>query len=159
MLRVGSQASSFDCSLVLQGQLQSCAWNELHDGKTLILHFCSTTQLSQFPDHLAALVSAAERCGRLGARSAAVLPETDLEILSWLEPAPDKQPIEEVGLSFIVDSSAEIASLYDMFDPECNRLFGHVVVDSSRLVRVFTANSFPLSTNAEELEQCVAVIA
>ena len=158
MLKPGNPAPSFDCSAVVDHEVVELNWNEVHERRTLVLHFDSIENYTASPDDLVALNNSVGDFERHQAKVAVVCRDHVFEILDWAIRCADEGGSGEIEFPIIVDSDSRIASMYDMLAADGCSLWGHVIIDPVGRIRKIAMSSFRVSPNVDELMRCVSSI-
>tara|TARA_R110000850_G_scaffold55417_19_gene131116 strand:- start:1410 stop:1901 length:492 start_codon:yes stop_codon:yes gene_type:complete len=158
MLTPGNPAPSFDCSAVVDHDVVELTWNQLHQRRTLVLHFDSIENYAALPDDLVALSHSLGDFVRIRANVAVVCRDHFSEILEWANRSADEGGPGEIRFPLVVDSDNQIASIYDILNAEGCALWGHIIIDPAGKVRQIAMSFFPVSLKVDELIRCVTSI-
>lgn len=158
MLTLGTSAPSFDCRALIDHEVVDLNWNQVHDGRTLVLQFDSIEDFTTLPDDLTALSNSAVDFERLNANVAVVCRDHVFEILDWANRSIDEGGPGEIAFPVIVDSDDRIASMYDMLNADGCSLSGQIIIDAAGRVRHVAMSFLHVGPNVDELIRCVTAI-
>src|SRR4051812_11189025 len=125
MVRVGLAAPPFDCAAVVNGGLTPLSWQQVHEGRALVLVFGPLAALAQSAERFLALADAA---GRLQARLALVCREPPGQVLAWAVRSGRAGGLGRLGLLLLTDGEQRAAGLYDLAAPDGTLLWGRFLI-------------------------------
>ena len=147
MLAVGEMAPAFGGLAVVQGEIKSLTWRDIHGGRALALFFEPDTETG-CADHLLSLNDRSAEWKRLDASALVVCPDTPDEILRGLEmrlkPAAFLLPI-------LADAEERVSSTYEAVSSAGEALWGRILVDREGRVREVALSDAPFPTDVDAL--------
>ena len=155
MILVGSRSPTFDCTAIVNCEVQELAWNQLCENKVLVLLFTSFQFDSAQLGYLFHLNNKRNQIEQLRTKIAIVCRDDLYDIRVWLDNILDEEGLDSFSLPIIVDSDNRIASLYDLLFPDGRATWGHLIIDADGIVQQASACSVPLETDVNELIRCI----
>lgn len=147
MLAVGEMAPAFSGLAVVQGEIKSLTWRDIHGGKALALFFEPNTETG-CADHLVSLNERSHEWKSLDASALVVCPDTPDEILRRLE---RRLHPEDFLLPMVADAEERVASTYEVVSPAGEALSGRILVDREGRVREVALSDAPFPTDVDAL--------
>lgn len=147
---VTSQAPTFDCKAVVDGQITELTWDKLHDGKWLVLFFYPLDFTFVCPTEIIAYSDAAGRFEKIGAKAAAISVDSAFSHLAWVNMPRNKGGLGNVTFPLIADLDKSIAKKYDVLLDAGIALRGLFVIDPKGVIRHATINDLPVGRNVDE---------
>ncbi len=149
---VTSPAPTFDCTAVVGEDIKSLSWNELHDGKWLVLFFYPLDFTFVCPTEIIAFSDSAARFTEIGAKMAAVSVDSQYSHLAWVKMARTDGGLGKVNFPLIADLNKDIARKYDvLLEGGGVALRGLFIIDPKGVVRHATINDLPVGRNVDEV--------
>ncbi len=153
---VTSPAPTFDCTAVINGQIQVLTWPELHEGKWLVLFFYPLDFTFVCPTEIIAFSEAHDRFAELGAKVAAISVDSQFTHLAWTQLPRAEGGLGEVSFPLIADLDKNIARAYDVLLDEGVSLRGLFLIDPKGIVRQATINDLPVGRNVDEVLRLIS---
>ncbi len=148
---VTSPAPTFDCTAVVGGEIKNITWNELHEGKWLVLFFYPLDFTFVCPTEIIAFSDASGRFSEIGAKVAAVSVDSQFTHLAWVNTPRKQGGLGQVTFPLIADLNKEIARKYDVLLEEAGvSLRGLFIIDPQGVIRHATINDLPVGRNVDE---------
>ncbi|MCP4251283.1 MAG: peroxiredoxin [bacterium] len=148
---VTSPAPQFDCTAVVGEDIKKLTWNELHDGKWLVLFFYPLDFTFVCPTEIVAFSDAGDRFAEVGTKVAAISVDSQFSHLAWVKTPRNQGGLGKVSFPMIADLNKEIARKYDVLLEEAGiALRGLFIIDPKGVVRHATINDLPVGRNVDE---------
>ena len=148
---VTSPAPTFDCTAVVGGEIKKITWNELHEGKWLVLFFYPLDFTFVCPTEIIAFSDAGGRFSEIGAKVAAVSVDSQFTHLAWVNTPRNQGGLGQVTFPLIADLNKEVARKYDVLLEEAGvSLRGLFIIDPQGVIRHATINDLPVGRNVDE---------
>lgn len=147
---VTSKAPTFDATAVVGKEIVELKWDQIHDGKWLVLFFYPLDFTFVCPTEIIAFSEAKAKFDELGAKVAAVSVDSQFTHLAWVNTPRKEGGLGEVSFPIIADLNKEIARSYDVLFNESVALRGLFIIDPKGIVRHSTINDLPVGRNVDE---------
>ena len=147
---VTSKAPTFDATAVVGKEIVELKWDQIHDGKWLVLFFYPLDFTFVCPTEIIAFSEAKAKFDELGAKVAAVSVDSQFTHLAWVNTPRKEGGLGEVSFPIIADLNKEIARSYDVLFNESVALRGLFIIDPKGIVRHATINDLPVGRNVDE---------
>jgi len=147
---VTSKAPTFDATAVVGKEIVELKWDQIHDGKWLVLFFYPLDFTFVCPTEIIAFSEAKGKFDELGAKVAAVSVDSQFTHLAWVNTPRKEGGLGEVSFPIIADLNKEIARSYDVLFNESVALRGLFIIDPKGIVRHATINDLPVGRNVDE---------
>ena len=148
---VTSPAPTFDCKAVVGQEIKELKWNDLHEGKWLVLFFYPLDFTFVCPTEIIAFSDAYDRFAEIGAKVAAVSVDSQFTHLAWVNTARSDGGLGKVTFPIIADLNKDIARKYDvLLEGAGIALRGLFLIDPKGIVRHATVNDLPVGRNVDE---------
>lgn len=148
---VTSPAPQFDCTAVVNGQIkEGLSWQELHEGKWLVLFFYPLDFTFVCPTEIIAFSDAHDRFAKLNAKVAAVSVDSQFTHLAWVNTPRSEGGLGKVTFPLIADLDKNIARAYDVLLDDGIALRGLFIIDPNGVIRQATINDLPVGRNVDE---------
>jgi alkyl hydroperoxide reductase subunit AhpC len=148
---VTSPAPKFECTAVVNGQIKQVTWQELHEGKWLVLFFYPLDFTFVCPTEIIAFSEAHEKFAKLGAKVAAISVDSQYTHLAWVNTSRANGGLGKVSFPLIADLDKNIARSYDVLLDGGVALRGLFLIDPKGVVRQATINDLPVGRNVDEV--------
>jgi alkyl hydroperoxide reductase subunit AhpC len=152
MVNIGILAPRFSGTALVRGNLQRLRWRDIHQGKTLLLLF--DAHAARAGTDLPVLNQAAVRLRSLHANLAVVCRPPLGETTAWAT-----ERIAQLSWPLILDPEDDLASRYDLVDPDGKAFWGQFIIDSSGIVRQSEVCGCHLPADVEEMVRFVQAVA
>ncbi len=152
---VTSPAPTFDCTAVSGGDIVQLTWDQLHEGKWLVLFFYPLDFTFVCPTEIIAFSDAADRFAALGAKVAAVSVDSQFAHLAWVNTPREKGGLGRVTFPLIADLDKHIARSYDVLLDAGISLRGLFLIDPEGVVRHATINDLAVGRSVDEVIRVV----
>jgi len=147
---VTSPAPKFDCQAVVGEQIKSLKWDELHDGKWLVLFFYPLDFTFVCPTEIVAFSDAFDRFAAIDAKIASVSVDSAFTHLAWINTPREKGGLGPISFPMIADLNKSIARDYEVLLDKGIALRGLFIIDPKGIVRHSTINDLPVGRNVDE---------
>ena len=147
---VTSKAPTFDATAVVGKEIVELKWDQIHDGKWLVLFFYPLDFTFVCPTEIIAFSEAKGKFDEVGAKVAAVSVDSQFTHLAWVNTPRKEGGLGEVTFPIIADLNKEIARSYDVLFNESVALRGLFIIDPKGIVRHATVNDLPVGRNVDE---------
>ena len=147
---VTSKAPTFDATAVVGKEIVELKWDQIHDGKWLVLFFYPLDFTFVCPTEIIAFSEAKGKFDEVGAKVAAVSVDSQFTHLAWVNTPRKEGGLGEVTFPIIADLNKEIARSYDVLFNESVALRGLFIIDPKGIVRHATINDLPVGRNVDE---------
>ena len=147
---VTSKAPTFDATAVVGKEIVELKWDQIHDGKWLVLFFYPLDFTFVCPTEIIAFSEAKGKFDEVGAKVAAVSVDSQFTHLAWVNTPRKEGGLGEVSFPIIADLNKEIARSYDVLFNESVALRGLFIIDPKGIVRHATVNDLPVGRNVDE---------
>jgi peroxiredoxin (alkyl hydroperoxide reductase subunit C) len=158
MVGVGLAAPHFDGSAVADGHLVELSWQQVHEGKTLVLLFDPIDGKTHSPEYLVAVSNAVTRLGEPHAKVAVVWRNDPHETLAWVERPRAEGGSGALAFPLIADPDGRIAGLYGLLTTGRTPLWGQFLIDPAGIIRHAAVRSFPVGTSVDELLRMIRTV-
>jgi peroxiredoxin (alkyl hydroperoxide reductase subunit C) len=148
---VTTPAPQFDCKAVVNGTIKDLTWNELHEGKWLVLFFYPLDFTFVCPTEIIAFSDAADRFAKLGAKLAGISVDSHFTHLAWVNTPRKNGGLGELKFPLVADLDKNIAKAYDVLLEDGIALRGLFLVDPKGIVRHATINDLPVGRCVDEV--------
>ncbi len=147
---VTSQAPKFNSKAVVDDKIVDISWEQLHEGKWLVLFFYPLDFTFVCPTEIIAYSDAADRFSALNAKLAAVSVDSQYAHLAWVNTPRAKGGLGKVNFPLIADLDKDIARSYDVLLGSGIALRGLFLIDPQGVIRHATVNDLPVGRNVDE---------
>lgn len=147
---VTSDAPTFDCQAVVDGQIKDLTWAQLHESKWLVLFFYPLDFTFVCPTEIIAFSDAADRFTAIDTKLAAVSVDSPFSHLAWINTPRSKGGLGPMKIPVIADLDKSIARKYDVLIEAGVALRGLFLIDPAGKVRHATVNDLPVGRNVDE---------
>ena len=148
---VTNPAPQFNAKAVVGEDIVDLEWNQLHDGKWLVLFFYPLDFTFVCPTEIVAFSDAVDSFREIGAKVAAISVDSQYTHLAWVNTPRNQGGLGTVGFPLIADLNKEIARKYDVLLEDAGvALRGLFIVDPQGTVRHATINDLPVGRNVDE---------
>jgi peroxiredoxin (alkyl hydroperoxide reductase subunit C) len=151
MPSVTSPAPKFDCKAVVNSSIVDLTWDQLHEGKWLVLFFYPLDFTFVCPTEIIAFSDAHEKFAALNAKVAAVSVDSQFCHLAWVNTPRKEGGLGKVTFPLIADLDKNIARAYDVLLDAGIALRGLFIIDPKGVVRQATINDLPVGRNVDEV--------
>jgi peroxiredoxin (alkyl hydroperoxide reductase subunit C) len=148
---VTTPAPQFDCKAVVNGTIKDLTWNELHEGKWLVLFFYPLDFTFVCPTEIIAFSDAAERFNKLGAKIAGISVDSHFTHLAWVNTPRKDGGLGELKFPLVSDLDKNIARAYDVLLDAGIALRGLFLIDPKGVIRHATINDLPVGRSVDEV--------
>jgi len=150
MSLIGSNAPRYECKAVVDGRLAQLSWEQLQEGKWLVLMFYPLDFTFVCPTEIIAYSEAADRFAALDAKVAAVSVDSVYTHLAWVNTPRNEGGLGEISIPLLSDLDRSIAKAYDVLLDEGVALRALFLIDPNGVVRHATINDLPVGRNVDE---------
>ena len=147
---VTNKAPTFDAQAVVGKEIVELKWDQIHDGKWLVLFFYPLDFTFVCPTEIIAFSEAKGKFDEVGAKVAAVSVDSQFTHLAWVNTPRKEGGLGEVTFPIIADLSKDIARKYDVLLNDTVALRGLFIIDPKGIVRHSTINDLPVGRNVDE---------
>ena len=147
---VTNKAPTFDAQAVVGKEIVELKWDQIHDGKWLVLFFYPLDFTFVCPTEILAFSEAKGKFDEVGAKVAAVSVDSQFTHLAWVNTPRKEGGLGEVTFPIIADLSKDIARKYDVLLNDTVALRGLFIIDPKGIVRHSTINDLPVGRNVDE---------
>jgi peroxiredoxin (alkyl hydroperoxide reductase subunit C) len=151
MPQVTSAAPAFDATVVVDGQIKQLTWQDIHEGKWLVLFFYPLDFTFVCPTEIIAFSDAHDRFEKLGAKVAAISVDSHYTHLAWVNTSRADGGLGKVHFPLVSDLTKSIARAYDVLLDAGVALRGLFIIDPAGTIRQATVNDLPVGRNVDEV--------
>jgi peroxiredoxin 3 len=152
MPMVTSPAPKFDCKAVVNGAIKDLKWDELHEGKWLVLFFYPLDFTFVCPTEICAFSDAGDQFAEINAKVAAISVDSAFSHLAWVNTPRAKGGLGDVTFPIVADLTKDIAQAYDVLLKKAGiALRGLFIIDPKGVIRHATINDLPVGRNVDEV--------
>jgi len=148
---VTSPAPRFSCKAVVNNSITDLTWEQLHEGKWLVLFFYPLDFTFVCPTEIIAFSDAYDRFAAINAKVAAVSVDSHYCHLAWVNTPRKDGGLGKVTFPLIADLDKSIAKAYDVLIDAGIALRGLFIIDPKGIVRQATVNDLPVGRNGDEV--------
>jgi alkyl hydroperoxide reductase subunit AhpC len=144
-------APKFDCKAVVNNSIVDLTWDQIHEGKWLVLFFYPLDFTFVCPTEIIAFSDAHDKFAALNAKVAAVSVDSAFCHLAWVNTPRKEGGLGKVTFPLVADLDKKIAKAYDVLLDGGVALRGLFIIDPKGIVRQATINDLPVGRNVDEV--------
>lgn len=148
---VTSPAPQFSAKAVVGTEIVDLKWEQIHEGKWLVLFFYPLDFTFVCPTEIIAFSDAKAKFDEIGAKVAAVSVDSHYTHLAWVNTPRKDGGLGKVSFPLISDLNKSIAQAYDVLIGTGIALRGLFIIDPKGIVRHATINDLPVGRNVDEV--------
>lgn len=148
---VTGQAPRFDSTVVVEASIRQMTWDELHEGKWLVLFFYPLDFTFVCPTEIIAFSDAVDRFSKLGTKLAGISVDSQFTHLAWVNTPREKGGLGGINFPLIADLDKSIARSYEVLLDAGIALRGLFLIDPKGAIRHATINDLPVGRNVDEV--------
>jgi peroxiredoxin (alkyl hydroperoxide reductase subunit C) len=147
---VTSPAPQFGAKAVHDGAICDLTWNQIHEGKWLVLFFYPLDFTFVCPTEIIAFSEAYPRFQEFGAKLVGVSVDSQYTHLAWVNTPREYGGLGKISFPLIADLNKKIAADYGVLLDAGVALRGLFIIDPKGVVRHATINDLPVGRNVDE---------